>query len=135
MKATKNKQLEKVVDKWMQEDSLQTPSLDFTQLVMSQVETVKISTSTVYKPIISKTTWAILGVVFVLVMGYIISSLNLEGESSVLHTISIPEIDMKSLVPSFKLSSVMLYALAFFSLMVGVQIPLLKRYFEKRLDY
>mgnify|MGYP000120514431 FL=1 len=41
----------------MKETTLDTPSVDFTAQVMSQVLKIKISQTTVYKPLISKWVW------------------------------------------------------------------------------
>ena len=57
MKANTDKHIEKFVDKMMKETTLDTPSVDFTAQVMSQVLKIKISQTTVYKPLISKWVW------------------------------------------------------------------------------
>lgn len=66
MKANEDKNIEKLVDHIMKDTILESPSFDFTSKIMSQVLATKTSDVTVYKPLISRTT-------FIAIFGFIIA--------------------------------------------------------------
>jgi hypothetical protein len=60
MKNKEDKNLENLVEKMMKENSLETPSFDFTSKVMSDVFSLEKKKSFSYKPVISKRGWLII---------------------------------------------------------------------------
>ncbi|MFL0352326.1 hypothetical protein [Xanthomarina sp. GH4-25] len=137
MKENVDKHIEKLVSKVMKDSVLEAPSLDFTSQVMQQVTTSSKSDVTLYKPLITKTGWVFLilivlaFVVFVLITGDFQSSDWFDViDFSVLSNFKMP-----NLLSGVKLSTTSLYALILFGIMVCIQIPLLKNYFDKRLNF
>ncbi|NAS11843.1 hypothetical protein [Poritiphilus flavus] len=59
MEENKEKILDQFIEKTVKEAGLDSPSMDFTSVVLSKLESQK-STITAYKPLISSRTWAIL---------------------------------------------------------------------------
>lgn len=137
MKDDKKQELERLVDKMMKHDSLQKPSDDFTVNIMDQVEALKASKSIAYKPLISKPVWVLIGLGVLAIVGYAITGTT-TPESSWM-----PEWNWNSLynnsftntLSKIKFSSVTMYGVVFFALMLGIQIPLLKRQHDKKWDF
>jgi len=125
-----DKHIERLVDKMMKEVVLESPSKDFTNLIMTEVEQMDQVKSIAYKPLISKKLWlfilsAIMGMVI-----YILINNNLttpkwfdffEFES------------IGKLMPNINFSSTILYASIILSVLFATQIIVLKNYFNKRL--
>lgn len=130
-----DKRLEHLVDKMMKETALETPSIDFTSNIMSQVEVIANSDVTIYKPLISKPVWFGLFAMIIGVLGYSFS--NNTTEHSWLSNIDISILTDNSIgqmLSNLTFSKTMLYSTVLFALMFTIQIPILKRYFNKRLS-
>ena len=129
------KKIEAFIDKLMSADSLEQPSLDFTDKVMSKVEAISSSTATVYKPLISKSIWYIIIGSFVALVGYIYL------KEPVINNGWFNRFDLSnfSINPlenvSFNFSKTLIYAVVLLAVMVSIQIPLLKHYFNKRMAF
>ncbi|MFD2823245.1 hypothetical protein ACFS5M_06165 [Lacinutrix iliipiscaria] len=136
MKAHEDKAIERLVRKVMQDTELKSPSEDFTSQIMSQIEAIESNTITTYKPLISKRVWSVIGFAILAISVYLFiitpsnetswfSHVNFESltNNSIIHTVS-----------SFKMSKTLMYALVFLSIMICVQIPLLKNHFDKRFE-
>jgi len=132
-----NKQIERLVDKMMKHDSLQKPSSDFTANIMAQVEALGTSKSIAYKPLISKPVWVLIGLGVLAIVGYAMT-----GTTTTENT-WMPEWNLDSLysnsltntLSKLKFSSITMYAVVFFALMLGIQIPLLKRQHDKKWEF
>ena len=135
MKENVDKHIEALVDKAMQSLPLETPSFEFTQHVMAEVKATSVSVTTQYKPLISKQVWGMIftGIAAISIWAFI--GTPIEGNSwfdtidygfitnnKVTHTLS-----------GFKFSQTTGYAIIMLSIMVCIQIPFLKHYFNKRL--
>lgn len=133
MKANEDKQLEKLVDHIMKDTVLESPSIDFTSNVMSQVLASKTSDVTVYKPLISRS-------VFIAIFGCIITVfiyLLINGEkqeNSWFSHLKFSLLYNNVLTSLFKVSKVMSYAVVSTTIMLLVQISFLKNYFDKQLE-
>ena len=131
MKENANKLIDQFVDKVMNTAKLETPSFDFTAKVMSQISETSRSTVTVYKPLISKTAWVILLLLTAGMVGFSIFSKN---------TTTLGWFDqldfsiVSNLFSGVKISQTTMYSLLMFGVMLFIQIPLLKYYFNKRFD-
>jgi len=133
MKASEDKNLEKFVDKILKDAPLETPSFDFTAKVMSQVLSTSTSDVTVYKPLISKPVLiAILGSIIALI-GYLISNGNPQS-SRWFDVLDYDSLFNIRLLSDVKFSKITMYAVVLSTVMLFVQIPLLKNYFDKRLE-
>ena len=136
MKANTDKYIEKFVDKMMKEISLETPSVDFTAQIMSQVLKIKTSQTTVYKPLISKWVWygifiSMLGLIAYLsfnssaVSGGLLEKLNLG---------TLLKFSMPNLFSGLHFSKTTIYACVLLTVMLFIQIPILKHHMGKRLE-
>lgn len=133
MKENIDKQMEKLTDKVMKHSVIESPSFDFTENVMSQVIAFEESRVTSYQPLISKRAWILIFVGFFAFLAYVIFvtkpetsdwfnivDMNTERASKLLNGIQTPRIAA--------------YGVGLLAMMLLIQIPLLKNYFDKRLS-
>ena len=129
------KRIDAFVDKLMANDTLEQPTLDFTDNVMSKVESISNSIATVYKPLIPKSVWLLIAASFIALVGYIY--LNEPATSSGwLERLNLSNIAVKPLENvAFNFSKTLMYAVVLLAIMVSIQVPLLKHYFNKRMAF
>lgn len=132
MKTDEDKLLEKLVDTVMKDSVLETPSLDFTTKVMSQVLTTKTSEIYVYKPLISLSVWMIIFSCIIAVFIYNLLNGKPQNESWFNHYLS--QINNGGLGISFEFSKITLYSVVIATLMLFMQISFLKKYFDDQFD-
>ena len=129
------KRIEVFVDKLMSNETLEHPALDFTDKVMSKVNAISNSTVTVYKPLIPKFIWYVIIGGFLTLVGYVYL------KEPVINKVWYNRIDFSHISLnqfgdiSFDFSSTLMYAVVLMALMVSIQVPLLKHYFNKRMAY
>ena len=129
------KKIEVFIDQLMSEDVLEKPSLDFTNNVMFKVEALANSKATVYKPLISKPVWFVILGSFLALVG------NIYLKEPVTNSEWINRFDISIVANnlfgnfSVNFSSTLMYAFVFLALMVSIQVPLLKHYFNKRMTF
>lgn len=136
-----DKYLDQLAKKVMKDASLETPSFDFTNIVMSQVSALSHKKVIAYKPLISKTGWifilvGILILVFFVLFGNQTSSsgwLNTMGFSMFSNN-AMTQVFLNFKIPSFTISKTLTYAIVFFGIMVCIQIPFLKHHFNQRFE-
>lgn len=125
-----DKNIENLIDKMMAEDTLESPSIDFTSKIMSQVVAEK-SKIKVYKPLISISTWIFIGTALALLVVYNVyfvgTENNLEIGKSYTDKIS-------AIVSGIHISKTILYAILIVPFMILVQIGVLKNYFDKKYE-
>lgn len=124
-----DKNIENLIDKMMATTTLESPSIDFTSKIMSQVLVGKESKVKIYKPLISKSMWFVIGFVFVALI--VNASLFSESEN----TLEIDKLYTQRLLAFFSgihLSKNIMYAVLIVSFMILIQIGLLKNYFDKK---
>jgi len=138
MEEQENKSIDVLVDKMMKEVDLKSPSLDFTAHIMSQVEELSSLKTISHKPLISKWMWAIIALIIILLISL---SLNVNiidnGTMSWYNTIDFSMLYNNSISQFFNgvtISKTLLYSVILFGGMLFIQIPLLKYYFNKRLE-
>lgn len=129
-----DKYLDNLSKKVIKSANIETPSFNFTDAVMSQVDTVNKS-STTYKPLISRMGWT---VVFAVLLGIILCFvLGVETQtSSVLYELDFSVLSNNRITEAFTnftLPKTLGYAIVFLGLMFCIQIPLLKHYFDNRI--
>ncbi len=127
------KQLENLVDKIMDENTLERAPKDFTKNLMTQVELQSQQKTMEYKPIVSKNVLRGI-VIFSLVALYLISTYAMTGGEGWFGKIGIGS-HFDSLWDWFEFSppsKITLYAVLFFGVMFFVQIPLLKKHIERQ---
>jgi hypothetical protein len=131
MKENANKHIDQFVDKVMKTSKLETPSFNFTAKVMSQITETSRSTVTVYKPLISKTVWGIL-----LVLGAVLVVFSIFSKDNT--TLGwFDKLDISKVFNVFsgiEISQTTMYSLLMFGVMLFIQIPILKHYFNKRFE-
>ncbi|SFC59180.1 hypothetical protein [Flavobacterium phragmitis] len=129
-----DKNIEKLIEKMMAEDKLQSPSIDFTSKIMAEVHVLEEKKLKAYKPLISKTVWMLMGVAVIALIIYI--SLFSSSESSL-------EIDKFGKLYSDKISNTfsgihfsknIMYAILIVPIMILVQVGVLKNYFDKKYE-
>lgn len=127
------KRIEAVIDRLMANQTLEQPSLDFTDNVMFKVEAI--SAATVYKPLIPKYIWFIIFGSFVALVGYIYFNdpLISNGWTDRFNFTNSSINPLQNV--SFGFSKTLMYAMVFLAITVSIQIPLLKHYFSKRMVF
>lgn len=129
------KNIEAFIDKLMSADTLEQPSVNFTDKVMSQVEAVSNTKAIVYKPLISKTVWFIIIGAFIALAGYLTIN-ETKANNSWFNRFDWSNVSFNLFENvSSNLSSTLMYAVVFLAIMVSVQVPLLKHYFNKRMMF
>ena len=136
MKA-EDKHIEDLISKIMQDVKTESPSAGFTNQVMAQIEANKLSEVIRYKPLISKHIWIIIGCAILGTCLYLFFNTP-TNETSLLSQINFNAIinnDVAQTISGFKLPKTVMYTIIGFALMICIQVPLLKHYFNKRLEF
>ena len=131
-----NKHIDNFVEKVVKESSLETPSLDFTSNIMSQIEAVPQNEITVYEPLISKRAWFIIGALILGGLTYLMLGNNLQttGWFDNINYSVFTNNRFTEMISSMTFSRTSMYAITFFTVVFFIQIPLLKNYFDKRIE-
>lgn len=130
------KQIEKLIDKTMKHSELESPSMDFTNVVMARVTALEKNSITTYQPLISKPMWIVLFAIAVVIVSYIVFGAGV-SDSSWFDTIDlsvIAENKFSNALSGLKVSKTVVYAVVLFGLMLFIQIPILKHYFNRSLE-
>ncbi|MTH15326.1 hypothetical protein [Flavobacterium sp. LC2016-01] len=124
-----DKNLENLIEKMMAENTLQSPSADFTSNLMSQILVAEKAKIKPYKPLISISTWIFIGIALALLVLYNMffagAENNIEIGKSYTDKIS-------AIVSGIHISKTLLYAILIVPFMVLIQIGVLKNYFDKK---
>lgn len=128
-----DKNIENLIDKMMAESTLESPSIDFTSKIMDQVLAAEKSKIKAYQPLISKTTWILIGAGLTALIAY---SLYTNNNTSTLET---PQLYLDLDKPARLFSGIhfsknILYALLIVPIMILIQIGVLKNYFDKKYE-
>lgn len=130
-----DKRIENLVNKLMKADNLEKAPLDFTDQVMAKVDTLSKSSVTTYKPLISKPVLYGIAVSFVALVVYILFK-SPRDATRLSERYNLPEISLNPLEGlSFDFSSTLMYATVLLAIMVSIQIPLFKRYYNNRISF
>lgn len=135
MKDNIDKHIEKLVDKTMKKASLESPSFNFTNTVMTQVKALENNTITTYKPLISKPMWFTILIITLAIVFYIVFGMN-TAEASWLNFIDLSILTdnkFSDAMSGFKVSNTVMYGVVLFGIMLFIQVPILKHYFDKSL--
>ena len=129
-----NEALEKFIDKVMSHTTLEQPKSDFTESLMAKVETLSGGIEKVYKPLIPKFVWWSIGMAFIALVGYTYFKEPVSS-SGWIKQLNLSHISMNPLESmSFNFSKTMMYAILLLGVMISIQVPLLKYYFNKRMS-
>lgn len=131
-----DKNLDQLSRKIMRQSSIEQPPFDFTQNVMAQIESLEHSKVTTYTPLISKRIWVFIALLFIVIFGLAVFGATEEntGWINYLRLDIFSQFSIQNPLSNFKFSQTMFYALLLFAVMLCVQIPILKHYFDKRLE-
>ena len=136
MKESADKHLDDLSRKVMGKSTIERTSFDFTQTVMSEIEALSRSRVTTYVPLISKRVWSIILIGFIAIFGFSFFE-SPSGNVSWLNGLNLDRFsgfELSSLTPHINASQTVIYAVLLFGVMLCIQIPILKRYFDKRLE-
>ena len=126
-----DKNIENLIDKMMAENTLESPSIDFTSKIMSQVLAVEKRKIKAYKPLISKSTWIFIGLSLTALTAYSIFTNN---DISNFEIVKLYTDKASALFSGIHLSKNILYAILIVPFMILIQIGLLKNYFDKKYE-
>ena len=136
MNQQEDKHLDHLAKKIMKEGSLESPSFNFTNAIMSQIKALEINSTTTYKPLISKTAWVIISIILCGIILYALFSSSTESSGW------LSNVDF-SVFSNFKLTTLLTgntipktvtYSVVLFGLMLSIQVLFLKRHFNKQFE-
>lgn len=137
MKDKADKYFDDIAKKIIQQGSIESPSFNFTDTVMSQVLELNKSRVTMYKPLISKKGWFIILAVLITVIVYTAYFGEPLDSASWISQIDFGVFSSNGITNllSFKVSKAFTYAVVFLAIMIGVQVVFLKNYFNQRFQH
>jgi len=128
--------LDKLAKKVMQSTALESPSLDFTANIMAKVEGIATSSVTKYKPLISKRTWFVIAILVVASLAYgLFGGLEGLGWFDKIDLSVISNNKISDAISGITFSKTLMYAIGLCGLVFFIQIPMMKYYLDKRLEY
>ncbi len=134
MKNNEDEPIQKLVDRIMAETALESPSLDFTSKVMSEVLSAEKTRTSVYKPVISKKGWFVIFATIISLFAFLLFNTKNNATGYNLN-FSIPRFEkILNLFPGFQVSPMTANVLLAATIMLFVQIFLLKNYLDKRFE-
>ncbi|REE24343.1 hypothetical protein [Winogradskyella pacifica] len=128
-----NKELEAFIEKIMSTESLEQPSVEFTDNIMSKVKAISNSKTIVYKPLIPTYIWIVIIGSFLWLVGCIYLNESVTSVSWLERFTSIKKVIDPLATLTFGASKILIYTVVLFTVMLSIQIPLLKQYFNKRM--
>jgi len=124
-----DKNIENLIDKMMAESTLDSPSIDFTSKIMSQILVAEKSKIKAYKPLISKSTWIFISLCLIALTVYCVYSGN---NISNFEIVNLYSDKAATLFSGIHFSKNILYAILIVPFMILIQIGVLKNYFDKK---
>ena len=133
MKENEDKNIEQYVHAVIKETPLESPSPDFTARVMASVLALDKSKATVYKPLISKMGWVLIfgGIIATLVYFIMNGSAQVVSQPWSLGT-GVKDFIKTFSVHLFQFSRTTINVVILSTIMMIIQITLLKNYLDKR---
>ncbi|MES2812899.1 MAG: hypothetical protein V4670_10560 [Bacteroidota bacterium] len=133
MKASEDKNIEKLIDHLMKDSTLESPSFDFTSKVMSQVTATKMSNVTTYQPLISKQAFIAIFIGLTAVIAYVLLNSTAASNNGLMN-LNYNILSNYNPVKSLRFSSITTYTVVLTTIMLCIQIPLLKNYYESKFN-
>jgi len=131
----KNKELDDFIRKSIKEVGLETPSIDFTDSILSKIAVANEKNSLlVTKPLLSKTTWFLILAAVAAIFGYVLLG-NSTTESVWLTAIQLNRLTSFNLslnMPNLAPSATFIYGSIAIALFVWIQVFLLKQKLNRR---
>lgn len=132
-----NKKLDDFVRKTVKEVGLEKPSLEFTDSVLSRIQThSEKSTVFDYQPLLSKRVWLIVGSLISLVFAYLIFGNPKMGDVwfSIARLNRFTQFNLSGIVPDLAVSNTFIYGFIIFTFFMMIQVLIIKQRFDKRYD-
>ena len=134
MATNKEKHIDEIFEKTMKASSLEKPSPNFTNTVISKIEALETS-KLKYQPLISQRVWFAIAVFsFAFLFGIML--LTPQSQTSYLDSFNNLfhfQIDWNFLpTMSLEYSNILIYAILIFGFMFAIQISFMKHYFRRR---
>lgn len=132
-----DKHLDDLSRKVMSHSTIEQPSFNFTQNIMVQIERVKASEVTTYVPLISKRIWVLIAIALLSISSGLAFFGTFNDDNSWLRQLQFDrfsEYSFPNPLANIEFSQTTYYAVILFAVVMCVQIPILKRYFDKRLQ-
>ncbi|SDS72750.1 hypothetical protein SAMN04515667_2841 [Formosa sp. Hel1_31_208] len=136
MKESADKLLDNLSRKVIGESTIESPSLDFTQTLMSRINMLHTYKVTAYEPLISMRSWILIAFGMIAILGYSVFGTS-KSENGLLSDLGLERFsnyEFTNPLASMEFSQTVIYSVVLFAIMLCIQIPLLKRYFNQRLD-
>ncbi len=134
MNETSDNRIEKLIDSIMKDAPKEQPSVDFTANVMSQLALISNHQSTVYKPLISKKVWGLLVIIVVSLIVFL--GVSQPASQSWFQSFDLNSFGNHRILGRFaaiQISGTTKVSIVMFAVMLMIQIPILKRYFDSRI--
>ncbi|MHB1108588.1 MAG: hypothetical protein ACYCZ2_19700 [Lutibacter sp.] len=132
MKTEKN--IEEFTKFIIKEANVEEPSADFLNKVMNSVKLEnKLSSSNVYKPVISKSVWVAIAMVIVVLCTYILTGTSHNSiKMPNIHFTLLDEITSIDVFERIHFSDTFTFSFVLFSLLVILQLAVIKNYFNRQ---
>lgn len=134
MENNTDKNIEKLVERMLQEVEPDKPSINFTTKVMAEALALNKNKSMVYKPLLSRRTWIFifLGIITVFIYSFITFGAATSGFNLNFTVFNWDRLE--KIFQSVQISSVTGNVIVFAALMVLIQILFLKKHLDKRFE-
>lgn len=126
----KNKKLDQFTKEVIQDAGLSSPSTDFLANVMAEVSKEKVPVK-VYKPLISKVGWLIIGSLFIL-FAFVLTRFSLG--LSILGDWDLSSLMIEKYEPKIEIPATYAYCFFFLLVFVVIQVKLIRRQLDKNLN-
>ncbi|MDC8006264.1 hypothetical protein POV27_19580 [Aureisphaera galaxeae] len=123
-----SKKEEEILQKWMDEVALESPSASFTDRIMEVVEQKKV-VKPLYKPLIGKKGWLLVAAIFVSCMGLLYFFPI--AETPYLDALAEKSAQLKNPFEGLEISRTALYSIGMLALFL-IQLPFLKSYINRQ---
>jgi len=136
MKEHTEQHLDNLAKKTIKSSGIKSPSIDFTVNVMKKIEHVSIGETVTYKPLITKYGWFTIIAILTGVSIYVM--FNNAGSSPIIDVVDYSVISnnkVTNILSGITFSKTLMYAIGFFGLVFFIQIPLMKHYLNKQLNF
>lgn len=136
MKENADKHLDDLSRKIIGKSTVESPSFEFTQTIMSKISALGTTKATTYVPLISKKMWLLISVGMFSVVGYVLfgASNNNSKWLDYLNLNNYINFSVMDIFSDFNVSKTMFYIALLFGIMFAIQIPILKHQLNKRLE-
>lgn len=137
MEINNDKQLNQFIGKSIRLISLSSPSENFEERILQKIQTSEIKNEVLDKPLISKLTWILLGLGFVSLMVYLTTLFDTQQSLWIKNSNDIDTYFSRffSTFEPLQFSSTVFYSVMCFFIMIAIQLPILKHYFDKQLKH